>query len=116
MNSKFFTFSQNNSGGSFARDNKNGIGEWVIVEADNADDANNRAESLGIYFDGCEIGMDCDCCGDRWYRASEMDGTATPEIYGEPIEICEKSFYRKDVFVHYMDGTFRRFELKNPSN
>ena len=31
------------------------------------------AEDIGLYFDGVEQGMDCSCCGDRWYRAWEDD-------------------------------------------
>lgn len=72
ITSKFYEFRQNNSGGSF--DIGNGLGRVVWIEALSADDANNRAEAVGIYFDGCEKQRDCECCGDRWYRASEHDG------------------------------------------
>lgn len=72
---KFFEFSQNNSGGSF-----DGFARFVFIQARNADDANARAEKLGLYFDGCENGIDCDCCGDRWSRVYDEDGVAEEEL------------------------------------
>lgn len=68
---KFFDFSQNNSGGSFVFDEQRGITHFVIVEAMDADHANSVAENIGLYFNGCESGNDCDCCGDRWSEAVE---------------------------------------------
>lgn len=55
----------------------------LIVEADSATEADERAERAGAYFNGCESGMDCECCGDRWSRAYGA-GTAEPTIYGRP--------------------------------
>lgn len=81
----FYTFSQMNSGGSFIGDYR-----YIIIEADSADEANQIAEDHGVYFDGCYYGIDCRCCGDRWHRCWEYDGTENPEIYGiDPkIAIC----------------------------
>jgi hypothetical protein len=74
----FFTFSQNNSGGV-------DIGpRYIIIQARNADWANDLALDHGIYFDGVRRGYDCDCCGDRWSRADEGDATDVPEIWGDP--------------------------------
>jgi hypothetical protein len=66
----FYTFFQNNSGGHF-------IGpHTVIVEANDAAEANEIAEEKGgVYFDGVIRGMDCECCGDRWYRVWVLEGT-----------------------------------------
>jgi len=75
----FFTFSQNNSGGSYDGDFR-----YIIIQARNADWANDLALDHGIYFDGVRKGYDCECCGDRWYRADEGDATDIPEIWGEP--------------------------------
>lgn len=66
MKTKYFEFNQNNSGGSFEVDEKAGIGHSVIIEANNAIHANAIAENIGIYFNGCDSGSDCPCCGDRW--------------------------------------------------
>jgi hypothetical protein len=112
---KFYSFNQNNSGGSFSNSDKEGISEYVIIEALNAENANNKAEELGIYFNGCDDGRDCDCCGDRWYRVDESDADKVASIYGEPIEKANKSMFRNYVFVHYIDGTFKKFEIKECS-
>ena len=71
-----FRFWQNNSGGGYADIESpqlsavNVVGHNVYIEAETADEANSIAEATGIYFDGVSAGVDCDCCGDRWYRAS----------------------------------------------
>lgn len=69
----FYQFRQNNSGGSFDYDDRSGLSVNVYIEAGTADEANSRAEDLGIYFDGVDNGSDCSCCGDRWYRVGEYD-------------------------------------------
>lgn len=81
-NSKFYTFTQNNSGGSFHR-NEN-VSHFVIIEAHSNHEANKRAREIGIYFDGCSEGLDCNCCGDRWSEAWTSDGDLTPLIYDIP--------------------------------
>ena len=90
---KFFEFSQNNTGGSFDVDEN--VAHRVLIEADTADEAIEKAESLGMYWDGVENGMDCPCCGDRWYRPWGDDGKEFPYTYGsfekkEAEKIAEK--------------------------
>lgn len=80
----FYHYNQNNSGGTFVEDNKTGITHHVIIEATEPLHANALAELLGLYFNGCERGMDCNCCGDRWTPAYE--GDAYPSIYGTEIK------------------------------
>jgi hypothetical protein len=71
---KYFTYDQNNSGGSFSDY------LWVIVEAPSSPVADSLACDFGpCYFDGCDEGMDCDCCGDRWHRAWSDSGYDTLE-------------------------------------
>jgi hypothetical protein len=84
----FYLFSQNNSGGSFIINEA--VGQYVIVEADSHEKANRIAEMFGIYFDGCERGEDCNCCGDRWYRQYSEEGDEEPKIYGKTIEEYKK--------------------------
>lgn len=110
---KFYEFRQNNTGGSFEILDKEGICEYVIIEANNAKEANKKAESIGIYFDGCDKDMDCPCCGDRWYTVDESDGSSVPSIYGEPVEKMESTGFRNSCFVHYLDGTFKKIEFKD---
>ncbi len=97
----FYTFHQNNSGGSFVHDNTRGIAHYVIIEASNDDEANARAEEIGLYFEGVEDGIDCECCGDRWNRANNFypDKTSKPMIYSK--EAADSS---EDYFIHYADG------------
>lgn len=99
----FFTYNQNNSGGSFDYSD-DGISHYVIIEADTAAEANARAERIGLYFDG---EGDCSCCGDRWSEAWEDDGDDVPSVYGEPIlehkSLNNWMYPRPEAFVHYRD-------------
>ena len=60
-NLKFYQFRQNNSFGEWKKDKDVDIN--VLIQAPNADAANLIAEGVGIYFNGCEDGRDCPCCG-----------------------------------------------------
>lgn len=78
---KYYTFHQNNSGGSWSGP------RYVIVQATSARFANIIAQDHGVYFDGVEQGQDCDCCGDRWSQVDDSDASTGPEIYGQtPVE------------------------------
>jgi hypothetical protein len=66
MKTKFYEFSQNNSGGSFVTDSN--LCHILIIEASSSEEASNIAEDLGCYWNGVEEGSDCPCCGDRWYN------------------------------------------------
>lgn len=96
----YYHFSQNNSGGSF-------FGHTDIwIDAPDADTANERALEHGIYFNGCDDGRDCPCCGDRWYQQwSDDEGTEVPELYGKPLSEVESSWYRSEGLVVHADGT-----------
>ena len=78
---KFFKYSQNNSGGNFHVDDK--ICHNVIIEAESASEADDIAESLGCYFDGCSTGRDCSCCGDRWSKQWNDDGINLEKLKNE---------------------------------
>lgn len=102
----FYEYRQNNSGGGFDYDESAGITVHVIIEADSADEANRKAESIGLYFDG---EGDCPCCGDRWYEVSDRDADDVPSIYGTPLEQHEFPYGKwmrsgYEVFTHYADG------------
>lgn len=118
----FFTFDQNNSGGSFEFDGKAGISHYVIIEADSSGQANDKAERIGLYFNGCENERDCDCCGDRWSSAYG-DGRAVPSVYSEEI-LVDSKFPTKEEggypinwmkdsgaegFIHYANGSIKSF-------
>lgn len=94
----FYTYGQNNSGGSFDHDPMAGIGYNVCVEADSADEANAKAETIGLYFDGRG---DCPCCGDRWYDVTDSDGEDTPQKWGQPLT----GGWGIPSYIHYKNGT-----------
>ena len=75
VETKWYRFRQNNSGGSFQKP-----AVTVYIEAVDATQANARAEDLDIYFGGAG---DCECCGDRWHHVSEGEYDTLAE---EPTE------------------------------
>lgn len=101
----FYTFSQNNSGGSFS-----GPAHYVIVEADDHDEANQIAQDVaGVYFNGCEDGSDCPCCGDRWYPMGSWEEADTvPSIYGDPVNLVTREIRSTSLdgswIVYYKNG------------
>jgi len=113
----FFKYDQNNSGGSFHYDEN--LGENVVVEAHSPGEANEIAEGLGIYFDGCSSGDDCGCCGDRWSPAGRWGGdkvepndwsvfaTAEAAIAAHAPDPDDKLKLRlkgDQLVIHYLDG------------
>ena len=110
-NEMFYTYSQNNSGGSF-------IGpHHVIVEADSARQANSIAQDHDVYFDGVEFGVDCECCGDRWIRIEkDSEGKQSPMIWGNTDiqQTLNVSWIRdSSAIVVYLDGSVDYYETKN---
>lgn len=99
----FYTFVQNNSGGVFADP-----AHYVIVEADSADEANIRAQDLGIYFDGISEGHDCECCGDRWHEVTSAYAEEKPMVYNNTAQ--EAASCGDNILIVYADG---REELYN---
>ena len=112
----FYTYRQNNSYGVFDVDDN--VKHFVIIEADSAKEANEKAEHIGIYFDGVEKELDCPCCGDRWYKVIEEDGTEKPKIYGEDpssyLAFRKQLFYgfstKEKVIVYYKNGKIEVFK------
>lgn len=72
METKFYKFTQNNSGGYFVVDDN--VCYRLFIEANNIQEAIDKAKELGVYFDGVSKGIDCSCCGDRWYEPWEDEG------------------------------------------
>ena len=65
-----YSFDQNNSGGSYARPAKH----IIVKDARDESHAIEIALKAGMYLDGVADGLDCGCCGDRWYgMAKEFD-------------------------------------------
>ncbi len=85
---KRYEYCQNNSGGSFTSVEWTGPEDlggvfnsmegyrtkaydvWVMAESEaEADELVQKY--AGVYFQGIEKGLDCECCGDRWYGGFE---------------------------------------------
>lgn len=114
----FYAFIQNNSGGRFHREHADGISHYVVVEGQDYEEIIRRAETIGLYFDGCESGRDCSCCGDRWYRPwGDSELTETPTIYGVEVssgDYVDQSGYGTpwikdgpEGYIHYLNGTIQ---------
>lgn len=103
---KFYTFMQNNSGGSFICDAA-GITGIVIIEARDENHAIERAENIGLYFNGVSDGLDCACCGDRWNTPWD-EGTDEPMRYDKPVrgEKVDTAWMgsKPETAIHHIDG------------
>lgn len=91
MEMKWYEFDQNNSGGYFVVDNE--VCHTLYIEAESFDDAVEKAEELGCYWDGVDKGMDCPCCGDRWNKWND-----------DPVDIEKYSTIGYEVSVY--DGIY----------
>jgi hypothetical protein len=85
---KFYEFCQNNSGGSFHVDDK--VCHRLFIEANSDIEAEQIAEHLGCYFNGVDQGLDCECCGDRWYNGDEVD-----------LNELNSNGYEVSIYSHY---------------
>lgn len=98
-----YEYSQNNTGGSFDVDEK--LTHRVYIEANSEEEANEKAFEMGIYFDGVYEGIDCECCGDRWYSPSILNmekinrineqGGMSANAFGNSEEDAHKEFVDK---------------------
>lgn len=80
VQTRWYKFHQNNSGGKFREP---AVEVWI--EALDHKHANQRAQDVAnIYFDGCESGRDCSCCGDRWHEVYDI--TAEP-LTERPVDV-----------------------------
>lgn len=98
----FYQFRQNNSGGSYDIDDD--ISSNVVVEGVDSDDCYQRAQKIGIYFDGVLKGQDCDCCGDRWYGGDEITFSLD---HANEVLTQDYSTFRFDhnvTVIHYLNG------------
>lgn len=115
----YFVFRQNNSGGGYIGNKF--ISKITIIEADSPQQANERAQDIGIYFEmdsPIEDWNDCESCGKRWDEVFDgfntlqeairpgksdcMVKVLTKRIFQEPLPRVE--YYTLDTF----DGTFSK--------
>ena len=90
----WYVLRQNNSRGKW-------IGPLVLgVEADGEDKAAEIASRHGVYFNGCETGADCPCCGDRWSLPFEV--ADEPMTYDQPVRTRKYSLVMYRGLVPYV--------------
>lgn len=100
---KWYCYDQNNSGGSFRKP-----AVHMFVEAESWVEADERAVTVGVYFDGCSDGRDCSCCGDRWYSSEYQKASDAPTVYGAPAVSFVSGWESPDVpsvLLYANDGT-----------
>lgn len=107
---RFYEWTQNNTYGHFEVDEN--ISHRVVIEADSYEQAEDKAFDFGIYYNGVEDQMDCDCCGDRWYDGRELtdrslDGKTIDEYLQDLAD--QYGWEDPDIIVHYADGTKKTF-------
>lgn len=95
LNTKFYEFTQNNSGGYFDVDDN--VCHRVIIEAIDAKHAQSIFEPMIENQSGS-----CPCCGDRWsnYSPDEIN-----------LSEWEKKGYRVGVYGYYKDAEQRWIDL-----
>lgn len=104
MKTNFYRFNQNNTGGEFDVDDK--LCGALYIEAMNAIQANAIAVELGVYFYGCDAGIDCPCCGDRWDKASEYDAVDLKKLSDS---YYNKEFTTIEDYVQYITNKYERY-------
>lgn len=107
----WYLFEQNNSGGSFDVDKE--LCHRLFIQAETIKDAEQKAFGMGVYYDGCEDGRDCSCCGDRWSGGDEINFPLTwgkektfntIEEYAQHLA-NDFGFTKPDARVFYKDGS-----------
>lgn len=113
IETKYYKYYQNNSGGHYELNDKDGIGHYLIIEARNYEEANNRFNEIVENYSSY-----CSCCGDRWW---DFDDDNDSDIYQD----LEKAFNsigsdsRKEdliVFVHDYDEKITKKVIKYENN
>lgn len=108
---RFYSFSQNNSGGHFRINDD--VGHLVVIEARSIKEVTNRAEELLDNSDSC------DCCGDRWsfsfYGDEEKEGKSFPctaygdknvfELVESDLGYCDEEYV---IHVYYLNGDHKK--------
>ena len=108
--SNFYAHMQNYIAVKFHIDFIAGIFHWVCIEAVAAEETNERALKIGLYFDGALSG-DCKCCGSRWQSVYERDATYTPMAREKSIDEYQRYTFDQSIFIHYLDGFIELIEF-----
>lgn len=108
VETKFFTFNQNNSGGYYIQNDD--VDAFVIIEALDAENVIDK--SYDIFENYQEY---CSCCGRRWSDyIDDSDGKDEPMIFGKKIEELNENFWcrKNKVIIYYFDNTKSIYNLE----
>lgn len=99
LKTKYYLFDQNNSGGMLKVTKV--LDEYVLIEALNAEHANQLAETIGIYFGGVAKDIDCPCCGDRWDAVKDHESyESLPDFFERRCILFQKERYRSKLKIY----------------
>ena len=103
-----YSFDQNNSGGYYCKPAQT----IIVKDARNAKHATRIALAAGMYFNGVADGVDCDCCGDRWWNhAEEYDNIKEAKIDANRTLIDEHNGVPKYVIVEQYEEPHTAAEI-----
>ena len=108
INTKFFTFRQNNSVGYFIINDY--VARFVIIEARDANEAISKAIKITKNYS-----QSCPCCGKRWnLRVNDNDGTDEPMVFNTKIKEKEhKSDFGCETIIYYYNGQKEKLWYKS---
>lgn len=90
----------------------NKICRILFIEADSLKEAVSKAEELGCYWDGTELGIDCSCCVDRWLKPFYGYG----EVFPKEFEVSDwhslDCWYRKYGRYEVVEKPVRGFSVR----
>ena len=93
-----YSFRQNNSGGFYTQPAK-----FIIVkDAKDSEHATEIALGAGMYLQGVAAGMDCGCCGDRWYGVDDEWDTMENALLAINDKDVMQDSMRSDGVPHYI--------------
>ena len=93
----FYLYFQNNSGGYYVTNAEFGIGEFIIIEANSENDADDKLFDITSNKD--EFVSYCECCGFRWSYDCEDSSS-------DWRNFLSRSFVRSsEGYVHYLNGS-----------
>ena len=109
IHTMYYTFHQNNIGGGFIQNT--GVGAYLIIESQNAEEAQRKARAIACEFGAAGFGADR-----RWdyFYITEDEATMQPEIHGLPPEEYLIGKFRRNetAVVHHYCGKVRSIEAK----
>jgi len=101
IDTRFFTFVQNNSGGYFYENDD--VAHFLIVEAPSLSDAVHKMREITSSYEDY-----CPCCGERWSDWLDDDsGKEEPMVYDTRIKEAPVAigFFGSTTIIYYYDGT-----------